>query len=182
MYLLPLYHPEEPTPDDRGWKFFIICNDKDGNESEFLNEIAGLGENRIDDFYSMLLQLTRLARQGKPWEVVIPDKKRMHDVGEFTLHHVSGKTNKEKVWEFRHADLRILWCYGGPGRIIVFGRILSKDQKKINQADVSNTGTVMNAYQTAYENGQIQIAGGEQNERAFGKLFPKSEAKPEVQK
>lgn len=172
MYLLPFHHPDEPNPPDNGWKFFVVCKDKDGEQSDFIDEIEALGENRLVDFYAMLLQLTRLACTGKPWEVIIPDKKRMHDVGEFTLKHIDGKTEQAKVWEFKHADIRILWCYGGKGRIILFGRALLKDQKKINPADVKCVGKIRNSYQEAFEKGQINIAGGEENEQAFGKFFP----------
>lgn len=174
MYLLPLHHPDEPAPPDSGWKFFIVCKDKDGNQSNFIDQIEALGENRSGDFYAMLLHLTRLAGQGKPWQDVFPDKRRMHYVGEFTLKHTNGRNEQEKVWEFKHGDIRILWCYGGKGKIILFGGTLVKDQKKIDPSNIMQVGKAKNEYQAALENGRIKIAGGEENERAFGKYFSES--------
>ncbi len=180
MFLLPFNHPDEPTPRENSWKFFIVCDDKDGEKSKFIDQIEALGENRAGDFTKMLKYLTRLASYGKPWEAVIQDKRKMHYVGEFVLHHTDGKAESEKVWEFKHGDIRILWCYGGKGKIILFGCVLLKDQKKIDKADVEYVGKLKNSYQMAYEKGQVIVAGDKTNEQTFGKFFPKSQGKSKV--
>lgn len=182
MYLLPFHAPEIPPDPLNGWKFFIVCDDEEGERSSFFDAMDALGEERAADFATMVTHFSKLALDSRPWEVKIPDKKRMHDVGEISLKHANGACYSDKVWSFKHSNLRILWCYGGAQRIILFGHVLAKDQPKIDPIDVELVEDLMQKYVVAYETGQIRIAGGEENEQTFSKLFPKNATKPKEPK
>lgn len=181
VYVLP-FHPSDYPPKKHGWKFFIVCKDKMGEESDFFDAIDALGEARESDVLVMLEKYAILAASGEPWQKLFPDRRKMHHVGEFNLNNLDGSFSKEKVWEFKHADLRVLWCYGGPNKIIIFGHVLAKDQNKIDPADVKTVQKVMQAYTTALQQGTIQVAGGEENEQAHGSLFAKGTTGSEIQK
>lgn len=173
MYLLPFNHPEFPPKDD-GWKFFIVCEDKDGNVSRFMDAMDAAGET----FDLAWRHVSNLAQQGKPWKTLIPDAKRFHDVGKVKIRRKSGKTEQETVWSFKHARIRILWCYAGSARkVMLFGHTLWKDQNEIADADVELVGKELQRYFDELDAGTITIAGGDENEHTFGKLFAEREGK-----
>lgn len=140
----------------------------------FLDAIDALDVSRSGDFDALLRKHSKLAALGEPWENTIKEARKMHHVGEITLQHNTGKQTVEKVWEFKHADLRILWCYGGPGRVILFANTFSKDQRKIDKSAIDLVEKEMQRFTSARESGKLRIAGGKENERTFGPLFPKS--------
>lgn len=167
MYILPFNHPEHPVHQGQCWKFFIICEDKNGEESAFLDAMDAVG-SEFDDAWR---HFSKLASSGMPWKSLIPDSGRLHHVGEVKYKRVSGKHETETVWSFKHGDVRILWCYAGPNKVILFGQTLYKDQRKIPVADIDIVQREMQRYITALDKGQITIAGGKKNESTFSALF-----------
>lgn len=172
MYLLPFNHPDYPPDSDECWKFFITCDDPDGDVADFLDAMETVG----GAFEEAWVYASKLALSGKAWKTLIPDAKRFHDVGEVKCKRGTGKHETHKVWMFKHGRVRILWCYAGPQRVMLFGQTLLKNQNKIDPADIDLVGKEMQRYFTALDTAKIDIAGGEDNEQTFGKLFePKQE-------
>lgn len=166
MYLLPFNHPSFPCTKD-GWKFFITCEDKDGEVADFIDAMEHAGSS-FDDAW---IHTSKLAQSGKPWKTLIPDAKKFHDVGKVKIKRASGKHEEHTVWSFKHGRIRILWCYAGPNKVMLFGNTIYKDQNTIDPADVTIVGNELKRYFTALDTGKLKIAGGKDNEQAFGPLF-----------
>lgn len=168
MYILPFNHPDHPVhKGDDCWKFFIICEDREGEQSDFLDAMESVGP----EFDDALRHVSKLATTGLPWKSLIPDARRFHDVGKVKLKRGSGKHETETVWSFKHGNVRILWCYAGPKKVILFGQTFFKDQRKLAEADIKIVQREMQRYITALDTGHILIAGGKENESTFGSLF-----------
>lgn len=162
MYLLPFNHPDFP-PTDNGWKFFVNCDDDKGEVSSFLDAVDQVGPALFDDIW---VYASKLAQLGTQWKRLIPDAVRLHDVGKVSLRHESGNHFTETVWEFKHGRIRILWCYAGDNKAILFGHTLLKTKGKITKADLHPVEVAMQSYITAVESGNLKIVGESDNEQA----------------
>lgn len=184
MFLLPLSDPDGPSlAGAEAWKFFVVCDDPRGEKSDFLDAVEALGTQGEPAFAQLLSMLTKLAVSGRPWKALLPDAKRFHEVGEITFRRADGQIESEKVWSFKQGKkLRLLWCYGGKGKVILFGHTMMKNQNTVDPSDVAKVKAVMQDYVLAQDRGQISIAGGVKNEQAFGELFPKGKERPDVGK
>lgn len=181
IYLLPMEHQEEPPPPQNVWRLFSPCRDEAGEEGHLLDAIDDLGDNMQEALDHLLRHITKLAATGKPWKELIPDADDLHDVGDAKIKLPSGRTVSEKIWQFRHGQMRLLWCYGHGKQVVILTHAMAKSSKKIKKADLEAAEQVMKEYFCALENGQIKIIGDDDHERTLATLFPESKGKPGVQ-
>lgn len=163
MYLLPLKHPEERFPAADCWQPYVISADADGKQCDFYSQVSELDSAYAEDFLAWLVQFQKLcsASPKRPLETIIPDRRRLHDVGEITIQHPDGTTHNEKVWQCTHDRIRVLWCYAGNGRILIVGNLLLKKTKKTKKAHLQPVETVMQQYVDAQHAKTLKIIAGD---------------------
>lgn len=160
MFLIPIRHSDEPTPRADSWRTYALSADEEGNRCDFLNQLFSLDQADVRDFFAWLLHFQRLcaAHPKRPLKELIKDSDKLHSVGTAKLH-TGGATTQETVWQFTHGRIRVLWCYGGDGRIVLLGRVLIKKQQKTKRADVKMVEKAMQQYFDAKTAGTLKIAG-----------------------
>nr|MBB4247675.1 hypothetical protein [Rhodocyclus tenuis] len=182
LYLLPMEHEDEPPPPDCAWRLLTVCSDPEGNNGPLLNAIDALGDNLITAFDHQLRTITRLAATGKPWRELIQDRGSLHDVGDIQITYPTGETRTEKLWQFSHGQMRLLWCYGGGKKVLILSHAMPKTSRKIKDSDREAARQVMQEFVNSREAGNLKIIGDDDHERTLEKLFPKGAGESRVQK
>lgn len=163
MYLFPIRHPDEPFPDDDCWQPYALSEDEDGERCDLRNQIAGLDQAYIDDFFAWLRHFQKLctAHPQRHMKDLIRDSKKFHSVGAVSVESLPGVKTEVNVWQFTHGRIRVMWCYAGDGRILLLGRVLIKKQQKTKKSDVQVVEKAMQAYLDAKRDGVLKILAGD---------------------
>lgn len=163
MYLIPVNDDDAQDPGDDCWRLFTISGNEDGTQDcPFLDQLQDLDHEYQASFAGWLHHFGKLcaAHPKQPMKELINDQRKLHHVGVIRLRMAGNQVVEEKVWQFTHDKIRVLWCYAGKGdRIILLARILLKKQQKTKPADVSAVEKLMQSYIDAVAAGNLKVVG-----------------------
>jgi len=128
------------------------CAEKDRESAQVWSDIYQLGAKDRQLAIKGLRHFVKLTQVGQPLTALM-DKKRLHDIHNFFSPHT--QTN-EKVWRYRHGDIRVLFYYAD-GKAVLLNGVLAKRKDGYSAAELNAAEQAINTYLAARKTSRIRL-------------------------
>jgi mRNA-degrading endonuclease RelE of RelBE toxin-antitoxin system len=161
----PVYYLTEIRPEDfpgqgdgaagplnpNRFKVSSACESNDADSAEVWSQIMTLG-SRQDQKKAVagLKHLVKVAQSGPPFTQSL-DKKAMHETYSF---HSAVSGQKEKIWRYRHGDIRLLFFYA-QDKIVLLCGALAKRKDKLSEAEERAAEQAVERYLQAHQKDKV---------------------------
>jgi mRNA-degrading endonuclease RelE of RelBE toxin-antitoxin system len=116
------------------FKVVAACSDAQRRESAAVFEaVKGMQGNDQRQALQGLKMLLKLAQKGVPFNQ-LADAKAVHEAFEPFFCYLTNKN--EKVWRYRHGDIRILFYYAAD-KVVLLAHTLAKRTDRLSAKDIN---------------------------------------------
>lgn len=151
-YYLELCNDAYPTP---AWRVVAHANGQNEDQCDFILWVEALDSAMRKDALTVLAKLLRVCASDSGPTIFNPDE--CHHVHTARVRAPSGGYRNEKIWQLSGRQVRLLWFYGGDGKVVVVSHCYVKKTKTTPAGERDKAERLCQKYFEAVQKQQLKI-------------------------